>query len=105
MFNEPAFLVKKPVVLGIDVGYSSTKSAHMNDETIVTASFPSVATRAPRAAFISSTEGLGAREADIKINVNGVVFTVDTADTDVVESSVIRTENDDFPITDEHFAL
>jgi plasmid segregation protein ParM len=71
MFSEPAFLVKTPIVRSIDVGYSSTKFAHTNDGTIVTASFASVATRAPRAAFISSTEGLGAREADIKINING----------------------------------
>jgi plasmid segregation protein ParM len=105
MFIEPAFLPKEPVVLGIDVGYSATKMAYTNDGTIVTATFASVATRTPRNAFMSGMEGLGAREADVKVSVNGVSFAVDTSNVDVVESSVTRTENDDFATTDEHYAL
>jgi len=105
MLIEPSFVVKEPVALGLDVGFSSTKSAHVDNGAIVTRSFPSVAARPSRADFISGMGGLGVRESDVKVLVNGVSFIVDTSDSDVVESSVIRTENDDFPITNEHYAL
>ncbi|MGF6982577.1 plasmid segregation protein ParM [Paraburkholderia atlantica] len=102
--DEPAF-IKKPVALGIDVGYSSTKFSYMNGEEIVTGSFPSIALRGSRATFGSAMESMGAREADLRIEVDGAVYLVNTSELEVISSSAIRTENDEFSTTKEYTAL
>lgn len=105
MFNEPTFVAQKPVVLGIDVGYSATKYAFVRNGHISTGSFPSICLRAPHTAFASGIEGIGMRETDVKIDIGGVTYLVDTLDSEVVSTSTIRCENDDFATTDEYCAL
>jgi plasmid segregation protein ParM len=77
----------------------------MKDGQLITGSFPSVATPVLQSALMTEAAGIGIREADIRVNIDGIQFQVDTQGTDVVESSVTRSENDDFPITDEHLAI
>jgi plasmid segregation protein ParM len=101
---EPSFS-QQPIAIGVDGGYSFTKYAFMQDGRIVTGSIPSVARRASGIALGSMIDGVGAREADLQIDVKGVTYLVDTSDSEVVASSVIRSETDDFPQTDEYVAL
>ncbi|SDH56259.1 plasmid segregation protein ParM [Paraburkholderia steynii] len=104
MFNEPSFH-NQPGEVGLDVGYLSTKYALRRDGKIVTGSFPSLALRASGVAIFSGLESIGAREADLRIEIGDASYLVNTSEVEVVSSSVIRTENDQYPITDEHDAL
>jgi plasmid segregation protein ParM len=104
MLNEPRFY-EQSEAFGLDVGYMSTKYAYRHGEKIVTGSFPSVALRASGSALVSGLVGLGAREADLRIEIDGVSYLVNTLEHEVVSSSVVRTENDEFPVTKEHEAL
>jgi plasmid segregation protein ParM len=103
MFNEPKFYDQSKA-FGLDIGYLFTKYAVRIGENIITGSFPSVALRASGSALVSGLESLGAREADLKIEIGDVSYLINTSD-ELVSSSVVRTENDSFPSTDEHDAL
>jgi plasmid segregation protein ParM len=106
MFNEPTFGMKKPVVIGVDTGYSSTKYAFVSDGEVTTGSFPSISVRAPQTALTAGMEEIGAREADIRIVLEGgETFMVDTLDSEVVSTSTTRSENDDFATTKEYRTL
>ena len=72
MFNEPKFYDQSKA-FGLDIGYLFTKYAVRIGENIITGSFPSVALRASGSALVSGLEGLGAREADLKIEIGDVV--------------------------------
>lgn len=104
MRTDPSF-TNRSTTLGVDVGYSFTKYAFMHDGKITTGSMPSVARRFAETTFESSLEAVGAREADLQIEVNGMKYLVDTTDAEVVPSSIIRTETDDFPTSNEYYAL
>ncbi|NVH76112.1 hypothetical protein FSB08_27195 [Paraburkholderia sp. JPY432] len=104
MYIEPAF-INKPVALGIDVGYSSTKFSFMENGEIVTGSFPSIALRGSRTGFGSAMESMGVREADLHIEIGGSVYLINTSEPEIITSSAIRTENDEFPTTEEYAAL
>ncbi|BCG02624.1 hypothetical protein PPGU19_071920 (plasmid) [Paraburkholderia sp. PGU19] len=106
MFNEPTFGIQKPVAVGVDVGYSSTKYAFMRDGEVSTGSFPSISVRSPQTALTAGMEGIGVREADLRIDLEGgETFMVDTLDSEVVSTSTTRSENDDFATTEEYRTL
>ncbi|MGT2469564.1 hypothetical protein [Paraburkholderia terrae] len=75
MFNEPSFH-NQPGEVGLDVGYLSTKYALRRDGKIVTGSFPSLALRASGAAIFSGLESIGAREADLRIEIGDVSYSI-----------------------------
>src|SRR6202007_2579483 len=106
MFNEPTFGIQKPVAVGVEVGYSSTKYAFMRDGEVSTGSFPSISVRSPQTALTAGMEGIGVREADLRIDLEGgETFMVDTLDSEVVSTSTTRSENDDFATTEEYRTL
>ncbi|CAB3800468.1 hypothetical protein LMG28614_05183 [Paraburkholderia ultramafica] len=104
MFNEPVFS-KSTIALGLDLGFGHTKYAFLNEGGIRTGSFPSIAIRSAGTDLASVVEGIGARDADLKVEVSGITYVIDTSESQSVASSVIRTENDNFPSTGEYAAL
>jgi len=104
MFVEPTFVTKR-VPVSVDVGHSATKFALMDRGTIRTGSFPSVALRSSDTQAISSAEGIGVRESDLAIEVDGIKYLVDTAEDEMVAGSIVRTELDSFPTSAEYQAL
>ncbi|VVD95601.1 hypothetical protein PEP31012_01837 [Pandoraea eparura] len=103
MRNEPQFS-QAPVCVGIDAGFYGTKLSFRREGSIVNVGFPSVAPPLPDG-LSTTLEGLSANDSDLKINVGGTVYLVDTNDDGEVRGSVLRTENDSFPLTNEHTAL
>lgn len=104
MFVEPEFS-RAPVTVAVDVGYSATKYAFRDRGVLRTGSFQSVASRSPKASTISDITGIGVRDSELVIEVNRVKYVVDTSESELVASSVIRTELDSFPASDEYAAL
>lgn len=105
MFNEPTLtLSPEGVAMGIDTGYKAVKAAWADGTHIRTLSFPSVVAPAVDVPLSSSIQALGKRKSELEIKIGGT-FVVDTCDTEPVPTSVMRTELDDFPRTEEYAAL
>ncbi|WP_154671470.1 ParM/StbA family protein [Paraburkholderia mimosarum] len=91
--------------MGIDVGYKAVKAACADGSHVKTFSFPSVVAPAADALLNSSIQAIGSRKSELEIKVGGATFVVDTCETEPVSSSVMRTELDEFPRTEEYAAL
>lgn len=103
MYIEPVFN-HAPVCVGLDAGFYGTKLTFRRGEEAVNVGFPSVASPLTDG-FNATLEGISASDSDLNINVGGTVYLVDTNSDGEVRGSVLRNENDDFPLTDEHAAL
>jgi len=90
---------------GCDIGYFQVKYAVRRNGTIETGNYPSLAVRGMKSSIGTAADMFIEHKTKVEIEIEGIVYEVDTSPDSIAGSRIARAETDNFPRDDEYAAL